>query len=179
MTKEGLNIVLVGMMGAGKTFIGEKLSKLVSHFDYIDIDKEIEKEQNLKISDIFEKFSEKHFRKLEEKMIEKISKNKNTIISVGGGAFESPQNIENLKKSGIVFYLFAPPEELYNRLTKQKSEVSTRPMLSKDFSLEKLSKLLKKREQNYLLANFVIDTNGKPAYTILDNIIREYENYVK
>nr|MBP7212567.1 shikimate kinase [bacterium] len=80
MIKEGLNIVLVGMMGAGKTFIGEKLSKLVSHFDYIDIDKEIEKEQNLKISDIFEKFSEKYFRELEEKMIEKISKNKNTII---------------------------------------------------------------------------------------------------
>lgn len=170
-----LNIVLVGMMGAGKTYIGNKLSKLLAHFDYVDTDKKIEENAELTIPEIFEQYSEKYFRELETNVIKEFSQYKNQIISIGGGAFENPENIEALKENGLIFYLKAPAKELFKRVEGK----THRPLLNKDFSLKTIETLLKKREKNYLKANFVIDTNQKQAYTILDDILREYENYVK
>ena len=169
------NIILIGMMGAGKTFIGRKLAKLLAHFKYVDIDEEIEKEQGLTISEIFEKHSEKHFRELETNVVKKFSKYKNLIISTGGGTFENPENIEFLKENGIIFYLNASAQELFNRIGNE----SNRPLLKDSFSVKMIKELLKKREKNYLKADFVIDTDKKQAYTILDNILKEYNNYVK
>lgn len=179
MSKDGLNIVLVGMMGAGKTYIGKKLAKLVSHFAYVDIDEEIERQENLNISEIFEKYSEQYFRESEKEMIKTVSRNKNQIISTGGGSFENEENINNLKSTGVIFYLKSSPNELFKRLSKENEEIETRPLLNKNFSIENIKKLLKKREKNYAKAHFIIDTEGKRAYTILDDILREYENYVK
>ena len=172
--QEDLNIVLTGMPGAGKTFIGEKLAKLVYHFKYVDIDKEIEKSENMNISEIFEEKSEKYFRELETKFIKEFSKNKNQIISIGGGAFENEENIKNLKLNGICFYLKTNPEFLYKRLSLNHKNVSSRPMLNSDFTINKLKNLLKKREKNYQKADFTIDTEGKQAYTIIDEILKEY-----
>lgn len=172
--KNNLNIVLVGMMGAGKTYIGGKLAKLLAHFDYVDIDNEIEKITGLSISEIFEKHSEEYFRDLEGNIIKECSQHKNQIISIGGGAFQTPENITNLQKNGLVFYLKAPAAELFKRIENG----TNRPLLNKDFSQKTIENLLKQRESNYLKANFVIDTSQKQAYTILDDILREYENYV-
>ena len=169
------NIVLVGMPGAGKTYIGEKLSKLLVHFNYIDTDEKIEERSGLSISEIFEKHSESYFRELESKVIEEISQNRNQIISIGGGAFENVQNIEALKQNGITFYLKASTEELFDRIKNE----THRPLLAQNFSQEALKAMLKKRERNYLKANFIIDTDKKQAYTILNDILGEYENYVR
>ena len=171
------NIVLIGMMGAGKTYIGEKLAKLLAHFSYVDTDAEIKKRTKLSIPEIFERHSESYFRELEAKIIEEISTTRNQIISIGGGAFKNPKNIEALKKNGIVFYLKAPAEELFKRIENEKEQ--NRPLLNKDFSVKTIKDLLKKREKNYLQANFVIDTTNKQAYTILDDILKEYDHYVK
>lgn len=169
------NIVLVGMMGAGKSYIGKKLAKLLAHFRYIDIDAEIENEQKMSISEIFEKFSEKHFRELETAMIKKIAANKNQIIATGGGVCENPQNIALLKQNGIIFYLKAPVVELFDRIKDE----THRPLLKSSFSVETLREILKKREKNYKRADFVIDTNKQRAYTILNDIIKEYEDHEK
>lgn len=169
------NIVLIGMMGAGKTYIGGKLAKLLAHFTYVDIDKEIEKEQGLSIPEIFEKYSEDYFRKLEAEVIDKFSKYKNQIIATGGGAFENPENISKLKENGLVFYLKTSVEELFNRLEGQGG----RPLLENNLSIETIRTILNKREKNYIRADFVIDTDKKQAYTILDDILKEYDAYVK
>lgn len=169
------NIVLVGMMGAGKTYIGGKLAKLLAHFSYVDTDAEIEKSTGLTIPEIFEQHGEKYFRTLEANMIKEVSKNKNQIISIGGGAFENPENIKALKLNGLTFYLKAPAKELFSRVENE----TNRPLLNEDFSQKTIEKLLRKREKNYIKANFVIDTSQKQAYTILNDILSEYETYVK
>lgn len=174
-TNDNLNIVLVGMPGAGKTYIGGKLAKLLVQFSYIDIDEEIEKNEKLSIIEIFEKHSEKYFRELEAKLIQEVSKNKNQIISIGGGAFQNPENITALKEKGLTFYLRASAKELFKRIEND----THRPLINTDCPRKAVGALLKKREKNYLKAHFVIDTEGEQAYTTLDNILREYENYVK
>ena len=78
------NIVLIGMMGSGKTTVGAELSKALPDFRYTDIDAEIEKSTQKKISDIFLKHGEPFFRMLEEEKIRKFCKEKNYIISAGG-----------------------------------------------------------------------------------------------
>lgn len=172
---ENLNIVLIGMMGAGKSYIGGKLAKLLSHFDYVDTDAKIEADTGLTIPEIFENFGELHFRQLETKTIKEVSQKRNQIISIGGGAFENPENVSSLRKNGLVFYLKAPAKELFKRIEKE----THRPILNQDFSQKTLENLLKKRERNYLKADFVINTEQQQAYTILNDILMEYENYVK
>ncbi len=169
------NIVLVGMMGAGKSYIGEKLAKLVSHFSYVDIDAEIEKETGLTISEIFEKHSEEYFRDIETQLIKRFAAKQNQIISTGGGAVENPENIKALKENGFMFYLKAPAKELFERIQNQ----THRPLLNVTSPLKTIQTILKKREKDYLKANFVIDTSRKQAYTILDDILKEYDKYVK
>lgn len=173
--QDNFNIVLVGMPGAGKTYIGNRLARLLVHFDYFDIDEEIEKKAGMSISEIFEKESQESFRALEKDVIKEISSRRNRIISVGGGAFENPENIQALKKNGLTFYLKASANELFQRI----KEETHRPLFKDDLSAEAIKKMLKKREKNYLKAKFTIETDKKQAYTILDDILREYETYVK
>lgn len=175
MEDDNLNIILVGMPGAGKSYMGEKLAKLLVHFNYIDVDNLIEEKTGNTISEIFEKHGEEYFRNLETETIKTISKEKNQIISIGGGAFQNDENIKVLKENGLIFYLRATLDELFNRI----KEETHRPLLQNDYPKKVLADLLKQREQNYLKANFVIDTDKKQAYTILNDILREYENYVK
>ena len=173
--KSNKNIILVGMMGAGKSFIGKKLAKLLSHFNYIDIDAEIEKQEGITISEIFNIFSENHFRELESNVIKRYSGKKNLIISLGGGSFERKENRENLKQHGVCFYLKTTPDELYKRIKNEKN----RPLLKTKDAQKTIKNLLEKRENNYKKADFTIDTTGKKAYTILNDIIKEYEENVK
>lgn len=173
--EENLNIVLIGMPGGGKSYIGSKLAKLLAHFNYVDIDNEIEQSTGMEISEIFEKHGEGYFRKLESQKIQEYSQNRNQIISVGGGAFQREKNIKALQQNGLIFYLKASSKELFNRIQHE----THRPLFKKDFSQKAIDDLLKKRKKNYLKANFVIDTDQKQAYTILDDILKEYDEYVK
>ena len=81
------NIAFTGMMGCGKTTVSQELSKVLTNYTLVDIDKEIEKSSGKKISEIFLKFGEPHFRMLESEKIKKFCTQKNQIIAFGGGAF--------------------------------------------------------------------------------------------
>jgi shikimate kinase len=162
-----MNIILIGMMGCGKTTVAKELAKQLKNYKYIDIDEEIEKSTQKKISELFLRHGEPFFRMLETKKIKFVCKNDNKIISVGGGAFENEENRKILQKNSIVIYLKASPQEIYNRIKNE----THRPLLKKNFSIEKISTIIDKREKNYIKAHKIIDTDSKTPYNIAQEII--------
>lgn len=161
------NIALIGMMGSGKTTIGAELKKVLPDYTYVDIDELIEKSTQKKISEIFLKYGEPHFRVLESNKIKNVMKNDNQIISLGGGAFESEENRNILLNNSKVFYLKASPEGIFNRI----KEETHRPLLKRNFSIEEITEIMDKRRKNYEKAHFTIDTTDKTPYNIVKEIL--------
>ena len=162
------NIILIGMPASGKTTIGLALSEKMSDYTLIDTDSLIERTQGMSISEIFEKFSEDYFRKLEYDTIKLICTGGNKkIISIGGGAFENPDNRITLLNYGKVFYLKSDLDVLYYRI----SEDSSRPLLKNENPRVILETLLKKREENYQKAHFVVDTSNLSEEEIVEFIL--------
>ena len=163
------NIILIGMPASGKTTIGQELSKHLVDYTFIDTDSFIEKTEGLKITEIFAKYSEDYFRKLEYDAIKLLCAGQQKIISIGGGAFENPDNRATLLKFGIVFYLKSDLDVLYYRIVND----STRPLLQKENPKQVLAELLQKREENYKRAHYTIDTNLLNEDEIVRLIINE------
>jgi len=159
------NIILVGMPASGKTTIGNLLSDKLTGYTFVDTDSLIEKTQGMSVSDIFKKYSEDYFRKLEYETIQMVcSGGANKIVSVGGGAFENPNNRVTLLKFGKVFYLKSDLDILYYRVSKDTS----RPLLQNENPKQILKNLLEKREENYKKAHYTVDTSNLDS----DEIIR-------
>lgn len=161
------NIILIGMPSCGKSTIGALLAQKLPEYTLIDTDSLIEKTQGMRISEIFEKFSEDYFRKLEYDTIKLVCNGSNKIISIGGGAFENPDSRGTLLRFGKVIYLKSDLDVLYYRISSDTS----RPLLQSENPKETLANLLKRREANYLKAHFVIDTTEKNENEILDLIL--------
>lgn len=149
------NIFLTGIMGSGKTSIGKKISE-ISNFQFFDTDIEIEKSENKKISEIFEKHGEKYFRDLEKDQIVKLANKTQAVISLGGGAFCNSENIEIIKKAGKSVYLKTSSDQILKRLNQE--EIAKRPLLK---NKENFYQLLEKREHFYQQADLIILTDGK------------------
>lgn len=161
------NIILIGMPASGKTTIGLELSKVLNNYVLIDTDAYIEKTIGLKITEIFTKYSEDYFRKLEYDAIKLLCTGQQKIISIGGGAFENPDNRATLLKFGKVFYLKSSLDILYYRISNDAS----RPLLQTNNPKEVLKKLLAKREENYLKAHHIIDTDCIELNKIINFIL--------
>lgn len=161
------NIVLIGMPACGKSFICAKLAKRLPEYTPFDTDSIIEKTAGMKVADIFEKYSEDYFRKLEYDTIKMICRGENKIISIGGGAFENPDNRMTLLNFGTVFYLKSDIDVLYYRISND----CTRPLLNCKNPKDALIKLLKKRESNYQKAHYIIDASKLDDNEIINFIL--------
>ena len=118
------NLVLTGMMGVGKSTVGKNLAQKLS-YNFVDIDRTIESREGSTINLIFKNKSESYFRKLENEIsLEKLKK-KNTVISLGGGAFLNKSIRREIKNTSVSFWLDVDVSELIKRLKKTKK----RPLL--------------------------------------------------
>ena len=158
-------------MGTGKTEVSRELARLLT-MKLIDIDTEIEKSAKMSINQIFEQFGEQKFREMETEMIEKVSCEKNVIISTGGGAVLKQENTDALKKTGRVICLMATPETILQRT----SGTSERPLLQVEKPLEKINELFNLRKPFYEKADMMIDTENKTPLQIAEEIIEKAKN---
>lgn len=160
------NIVLTGFMGTGKTAVGKELSRLLN-MKLIDVDTEIEKSEKMIIHEIFKQFGEPRFREIETEMIKKISKNKNIVISTGGGAVLKQENTDALRENGVIICLTATPETILKRTSMN----SDRPLLQVEDPFKKIEELLHYRMPFYKKADIIIDTEEKTPLQIAEEII--------
>ena len=115
------NIFLIGFMGTGKTTIANALKRKYD-MQVVDMDAEIEKEQQMAISDIFSSKGEEYFRDLETQLIKDLQKKDNVVISCGGGAVLREENVTEMKKSGKIVLLNATPETILERVKNSHNE---------------------------------------------------------
>ena len=164
------NIILVGFMGSGKSLTSNKLAGVLNR-KVISTDKLIEEREGCTITEIFRNSGETYFRKVEKKIVQEVSGQNGIIVDCGGGVVLDQENMANLKKSGVVFYLSAPPERIYANIKDQKH----RPLLEGDDPKAKIAELLNMRKPYYEQANVVIDAD-KPIDEIAQDVLKVLEN---
>ena len=161
------NIVLLGMMGSGKSTIGGLLAKKLNSV-LIDIDKEIEKMQNLKISEIFKTKGEAYFRELEFNVTLQSLENDNNIISLGGGAFMNKELRKVLKQKSSTFWLHWNADTLIKRIKNNDK----RPII-KGLDNVEIKKLINERNKIYYFSDFKIICESLKKTEIVDKIIKK------
>ena len=168
MTKK--NIVLIGMMAAGKTTIGFKLAKKLK-FHFIDIDSQIEKSENKKIIDIFKDKGEEYFRKIEEKTTLSYLNKTNSVISIGGGAFLNSKIRKKIKNNSRSVWLSWKFKTILTRLSRNKR----RPVVLK-LNKNDLANLYKNRVKFYKMSEFKINCEHKNKNEIINQITKIIKN---
>lgn len=161
------NIVLIGFMGSGKSTISRALSKVFA-MDVIEMDQVIANREGMSISEIFEVHGEEYFRNLETELLREMQNRKGVVISCGGGVPMRDENVVEMKKNGKVILLTAAPETILDRVKNNHD----RPLLENNKNVDFISELMEKRRSKYeAAADIVIQTDGKSAFEICEEII--------
>ena len=152
-------VVLVGMMGAGKTAVGTALARLVG-VPFLDSDAEIEKAANMSIAEIFARDGEDFFRAKEAQVIARLLDGRRGVLSTGGGAYLRSENRATISAQGIAVWLRAPVDLLWARVRHKES----RPLLRTTDPYGTLVDLAARREPAYAQAELAVDAD--PSYSV-------------
>ncbi|RRW94211.1 shikimate kinase [Pandoraea apista] len=160
------NVILVGLMGAGKTTVGRAVARRLGR-QFYDSDHEIEARTGVRIPVIFEHEGEDGFRQREAQTIDELTQRRGIVLATGGGAVLRAENRENIKSRGTVVYLRANPHDLWLRTRRDKN----RPLLQTADPRARLEQLFQERDALYReCATFVIET-GRPSVNALVNMV--------
>ncbi|MDA5192366.1 shikimate kinase [Govanella unica] len=159
-------IVLVGLMGAGKTTVGRRLATRLG-LSFVDADAEIETAAGRSITEIFEDFGEAEFRKGERSVITRLLKGRPLVLATGGGAFMDPKTRARIKDIGISVWLKADIPLLVERVGRR----NTRPLLRTGDPREILTRLAAERYPVYAEADITVESGGGPHDEVVEDII--------
>lgn len=169
----GLNIFLIGFMGVGKSTISAALKETFA-MDVVEMDEIIAKRNGMSISEIFEFHGEEYFRNEETNLLKECQNKKNQIISCGGGVAMRQVNVDEMRKSGKIVLLTASPDTILERVSSSHD----RPLLENNKTIEHITSLMEAREPAYQnAADIVINTDGKSAYEICEEIIAKIQPF--
>ena len=169
------NLILVGMMGSGKTTIGRTLAK---HLDkiFVDSDEEVQQRTGVTIPHIFDVEGEAGFRLRESAAISELMKRDNMVLATGGGAILAEQNRDMLRQNGIVVYLRANVHDLWLRTRHDRN----RPLLQTDDPRAKLTELFEQRDPLYQQAADIVVQSGKQSVqALMLHLVDEIEAFRK
>ena len=161
-------VVLVGMMGAGKTAVGKELARQLG-VPFLDSDDAIERAANMTIAEIFARDGESFFRRREAEVIARLLRGPAAVLSVGGGAFLCPDTRALIGKLGVSVWLKADLDLLWSRVRGK----STRPLLRTSDPRATLAQLIAEREPHYTLADLCV--RADPAYSIAEMAVKVRE----
>lgn len=161
------SILLSGFMGCGKSTVGKALSDKLG-FSFIDADAEIVKKAGMSINEIFEKYGEEHFRKLETDVLKELSSCTDTVIASGGGAMVKAQNFAAVKDNSLVIYMDADEDFLYKNISKSDE----RPLMKTPDPKARIHELLSSRKTNYEAHNHISINASMPVNEVVYEIMK-------
>lgn len=162
----GRSVVLVGMMGAGKSSIGRKLARTLD-IAFVDVDTEIETAAGMSIPEIFAGHGEPYFRAGEARVITRLLDGGPQVLATGGGAFMRPETRAAIRAKGVSVWLKADYEVLVRRIKRR----TDRPMLKTDSPTETLKALIAERDPVYAEADITVWSREVPHETIVGEIL--------
>jgi shikimate kinase len=160
------SVVLVGIMGAGKSSIGRRLASRLA-LPFVDADTEIEKAAGMSIAEIFEGHGEPYFRAGECRVIARLLEGGPQVLATGGGAFMNPGTRAAIRSKGVSVWLRATLEVLTRRIKRRND----RPLLKGADPTETLRQLIEKRYPVYAEADVTVESRDVPHDTIVDEIV--------
>jgi len=166
-------LVLVGLMGAGKTCIGRELAQRLG-LPFVDADVEIEAAAGCSIDDIFKLYGEAEFRAGERRVIARLLNDPVHILATGGGAFLDEKTRECVEEQGISIWLRADLDLLVSRVSRRNN----RPLLKGGNQREILGRLMEERYPLYEQADIVVDSGREATKITADRVIKELQNYM-
>lgn len=165
-----MNIVLIGYRASGKTTVGKLLAEKMG-IPFRDTDVLVEKNVGMPVKEILALLGWSFFRCREKEVVENIDLRENCVLATGGGVVLDPENVEVLKKSGIVIWLDAPLHDIIERLKDDARSGNTRPQFTCGDIEAETAEVLQRRLPLYReTADFTIDTAGKSALQIVEEI---------
>lgn len=170
----GRPILLVGMMGAGKTTVGRRLAARLG-LDFVDSDAEIETAAGMPVPDIFATHGEEEFRAGETRVIARLLRDHTGVIATGGGAFMSPETRALAKDLAVSVWIKAEFELLFARVSRR----SNRPLLKTPDPRATLKALMEARYPTYALADITIHSRDVPHDAVVDDILEALDAYLK
>ena len=169
------NIMLIGFMGSGKTTVADYLGRMLE-MEHVDTDEMIVNWMGMSISDMFRNYGEAYFRNLESNTLLALRERKQLIVSCGGGITLRPENVETMRSRGVVVWLTATPETVYDRLHL----FTDRPLLNGNMNIPYITKLMKEREPRYVSAADVrVPTDGLTVHEICEILVKRVLEFQK
>jgi len=168
------SVVLVGLMGAGKSCVGRRLAESLG-LPFVDSDSEVEQAAGCEVRDIFKVYGEPAFRDCERRVIQRLLQGSPSVIATGGGAFMDPDTRDDVKTNAISLWLRADPEVLHQRTKRSKN----RPLLDNADPLDTLKSLAATRYPVYAEADITIDTGDEGLEKTLEKAINALRQRTK
>lgn len=166
-------VVLVGLMGVGKSTVGRKLAAMLKT-DFVDADEAIEDAAAMSVAEMFERFGEAHFRDGERRVIARLMEERRGVIATGGGAFVNPETRALILERGIAVWLDAELATLVQRTARRNN----RPLLRDGDPAETLARLKAEREPFYSMAPIRVASDDAPHLDTARNILKAIDQWL-
>lgn len=156
-------------MGVGKSSVAAKICHK-RNMTLVEMDQEIVRQQDMAISDIFDEYGEKYFRRLETDLLYQVAQKDNQVVSCGGGVVLKQENVDIMKKSGVIVLLTADPETIYHRVKDNMD----RPLLNGNMSIPYICELMEERQAYYEdAADIVVSTDHRDIDAVVEKIFKK------